>query len=92
MFEDSGAHDDVCPLEDARYDAIVLWCETRDPASTQGSDSILAFDLAITAGAHRGDTLTVLAPRAVLGDRGDLDVVGVPCVLTVRDGRPLIEW
>jgi hypothetical protein len=83
----SGAHEHVCPLDDARYDAIVVWCDAHAE-----DDQIVVFDLAITAGAHRGDTLTVLAARRVLGRRSELDVVGVPCVLVVRDSHPTIEW
>jgi len=81
----AGRHDDVSPLDDARYDAIVVWCEPRN-------EEKVAFDVAITAGPRRGDVVTVVAPRSVLRGRSELDAAGVPCVLVVEHGEPLIEW
>jgi hypothetical protein len=72
-------------MADARYDAIVVWCDDRD-------DTTVAVDLAITAGDHKGDAVTVVAARRALRGRTPLDVVGLPCTLVVRDGAPSIEW
>jgi len=70
------------PLVDGVYDAFVVWAETRD-------DDALTLDLAVTTGAHKGDVVSVRAPRA---NRDPLDVVGIPCTLRVERGQPKVEW
>jgi hypothetical protein len=70
------------PLADGVYDAFVVWAETRD-------DGALALDLTITAGARKGDVVSV---RATNAPRDAIDLVGLPCTLRVSAGQPLVEW
>ena len=70
------------PLADGIYDAFVVWAEERD-------DGALALDLTITTGARKGDVVSV---RATDAHRDALALVGMPCTLHVRDGRPRVEW
>jgi hypothetical protein len=70
------------PFADGVYDAFVVWAETRD-------DGAIALDLAITAGARKGDVVSV---RAANAPRAAIDLVGMPCTLHVRDGEPRVEW
>jgi hypothetical protein len=77
-------------LPDGAYDAFVVWIDERD-------DDMLAVDLTVIAGAHKGDVVCVVAPRdAVCTTMGAdtrvdvLDLVGVPCTLHVELGRPRI--
>jgi hypothetical protein len=70
------------PLADGVYDAFVVWAETRD-------DGALALDLTITAGARKGDVVSV---RATNAPRDAIDLVGIPCTLRVSAGQPLVEW
>lgn len=77
-------------LPDGVYDAFVVWVDERD-------DDMLAVDLAVIAGAHKGDVVCVVASpdatRAGLGVAGRadvLDLVGVPCTLHVERGMPRI--
>jgi hypothetical protein len=77
-------------LPDGVYDAFVVWIDERD-------DDMLAVDLTVIAGAHKGDVVSVVATRDAvctgLGiDRraGALDLVGVPCTLHVEHGQPRI--
>ena len=77
-------------LPDGVYDAFVVWIDERE-------DDMLAVDLTIIAGAHKGDVVCVVAARdtvcASVGvdTRVDaLDLVGVPCTLHVEHSRPRI--
>jgi hypothetical protein len=70
------------PLADGVYDAFVVWAETRD-------DGAVALDLTITAGARKGDVVSV---RATSAPRDAIDLVGMPCTLRVRAGEPRVEW
>jgi hypothetical protein len=70
------------PLADGVYDAFVVWAESRD-------DGALTIDLAITAGARKGDVVSV---RAVTAPRDSIELVGLPCTLRVSAGEPRVEW
>ena len=71
--------DDVA-LSDGRYDAFIVWAESRD-------DDHIAFDLTITTGSHKGEVLTV-----IMRSRADpIALVGLPCTLEVVDGEPSID-
>ena len=70
------------PLADGVYDAFVVWAETRD-------DGAIALDLTITTGARKGDVVSVRATSAP-GDA--IELVGMPCTLSVHAGEPLVEW
>jgi hypothetical protein len=77
-------------LPDGVYDAFVVWIDERE-------GNMLAVDLTVIAGAHKGDVVCVVASsavtRAALGvaARADaLGLVGVPCTLHVEQGLPRI--
>jgi hypothetical protein len=77
-------------LPDGAYDAFVVWVDARD-------DGMLAVDLTVIAGAHKGDVVCVTASpgatRAALhvaAAADVLDLVGVPCTLHVERGAPRI--
>ena len=70
------------PLADGVYDAFVVWAETRD-------DGAVALDLTITAGARKGDVVSI---RATSAPRDAIDLVGMPCTLRVSAGQPRVEW
>ena len=70
------------PFADGVYDAFVVWADTRD-------DGAIALDLTITAGARKGDVVSV---RATNAPRAAIDLVGMPCTLHVREGEPRVEW
>jgi hypothetical protein len=64
---------------DGTYDVIVVDAEPGEAAGT------VLVDLAIAAGDHRGEIVTVTA--AGLG-RDPLDLLAVPGTLVVTDGEP----
>ncbi|MCB0977024.1 MAG: hypothetical protein KDB02_06155 [Acidimicrobiales bacterium] len=68
---------------DGRYDAIVV---DADPAGADDTDTVL-LELAIAAGEHKGEVVTVTASG--LG-RDPLDLLAVPATLTVSDGEPTV--
>jgi hypothetical protein len=77
-------------LPDGAYDAYVLWVDER-------GDDMLAVDLTVVAGAHKGDVVCVVASsaaaRAGLGiavRADELALVGLPCTLHVERGLPRI--
>ncbi len=77
-------------LPDGVYDTFVVWVDERD-------DDMLATDLTVIAGAHKGDVVCVVASRDTtyagvgIGARADvLDLVGLPCTLHVDEGTPRI--
>jgi hypothetical protein len=67
-------------LDDGAYDAFVVWAERRD-------DGRVTFDLTITTGVYKGETLGVSGPAT----RDPIDLVGLPCTLVVEDGQPRVE-
>ncbi len=60
-------------LDDGTYDAFIIWAEQRDDG--------VALDLTITTGAHRGDVINIVT--STFATRDALDLVGLPCTLTV---------
>ena len=70
-------------LPDGQYDAVVVDAESPDP---DHADTI-AIDLAVLAGEHKGELVTVTASGL---DRDPLDLLAVPATLTVVDGRPTL--
>ncbi len=70
------------PVSDGTYDTFVVWAETRD-------DGKVALDLTITAGARKGDVLSVRASNV---PRDPVELVGLPCTLLVEDSQPRVEW
>jgi hypothetical protein len=69
-------------LGDGTYEAIVV-----DVGS--GEDGAVVIELAIAAGAHRGEVVRVVE-RAHEGD--PVDLLGVPATLTVTDGQPSVTF
>ncbi len=65
---------------DGRYDAIFVDAD-------EGDDGAVVLELAIAAGEHRGEVVTITATG--LG-RDPLDLLAVPATLTVTDGAPTV--
>jgi hypothetical protein len=75
----------VVVLEDGSYDVIVV--DVTDDGG-KGADRVVALELAVLAGSHKGEVVTVHAA----GLRGDeLDLLGIPGTLTVLDGEPSVQ-
>lgn len=70
------------PVGDGKYDAFVVWAESRD-------DGTIALDLTITTGARKGEVLSV---RAANVSRDPVDLVGLPCTLVVENAQPRVKW
>lgn len=71
-------------LEDGTYDVIVVDAEEAD-AETAGSALAARVDVAVLAGAHKGEVLTLTARG--LG-RDPMDLLAVPGTLVVAGGVP----
>ena len=67
-------------LADGTYDAVVVDAE-------EAGNGAVALDLAVLAGPHRGEMVTVHATGL---QRDALDLLAVPAVLTVTDGEPTV--
>ncbi|HVX17726.1 MAG TPA: hypothetical protein VHA73_06815 [Acidimicrobiales bacterium] len=77
-------------LPDGRYDAVVVDADEVVDADGPSGAAVVRVDLAIAAGEHRGEVVTVHA--AGLGDRDPLDLLAVPVTLTVADGQPKVRF
>jgi hypothetical protein len=73
---------EVFPLEDATYDVIVVDA-TDDP-----SGAVVRLELAITAGAHKGEVVRITGHNL---QRDPLDLLGLPATLTVAGGVPTLQ-
>jgi hypothetical protein len=71
----------TAPLEDGRYDALILWAEMRDDA--------LALECTITSGDHRGDVVNLAS--SLLSVHDELSLVGMPCTLVVAGDDVRVE-
>ncbi|MFM7068123.1 MAG: hypothetical protein ACKOYM_01565 [Actinomycetes bacterium] len=72
---------DASPLPDGTYDVIVFNVDDSfDP-------SVLVVDLTVTAGEHRGMTMTLTAP-STLGTM--VELIGMPGTLDVVQGTPTL--
>ena len=69
-------------LDDGMYDALVLDAESRD-------DGAIAIELAITAGAHKGDVVMVIATSMTTDP---LSLLGLPATLFVESGSPRVVF
>lgn len=67
-------------LDDGTYEAIVV--DATDDSGT------LVLDLAVLAGAHKGEVVTVSAEGL---DRDALDLLAVPATLSVAGGQPSVQ-
>lgn len=72
-------------LEDGTYDAFVVDATTEP--SEPGRTDALRLDLTILTGPHKGE---VVSMRAVGLGIDELDALGTPAILTVRDGEPTV--
>ena len=71
----------VAPLPDGAYSAFIVDADAV-------ADDVLALDVTITSGPHRGELLTVRATG--LTRRDPVHLLGQPCELIVTDGAPRI--
>ena len=71
----------VAPLPDGTYSAFIVDAD-------RVADDVLALDVTITSGPHRGELLTVRASG--LTRRDPVHLLGQPCELIVTDGAPRI--
>lgn len=71
----------VAPLPDGTYSAFIVDADAV-------ADDVLALDVTITSGPHRGELLTVRATG--LTRRDPVHLLGQPCELIVTDGAPRI--
>lgn len=68
-------------LDDGEYDALVVDADVTDDGGTR-------LELAITAGDHKGDVLSIASSQ----DLGDpLELLGMPATVTVVFGAPSIR-
>ena len=66
------------PLEDGRYDALIVHAE-------HGSDGVVHVELTLTSGPHKGEVVSL---RATSITRDPIDLLALPATLTVVDGVP----
>lgn len=69
-------------LEDGSYEGIVV-------DVTQDGDGGICLAIVVVAGDHKGDVVDVRS--ASLHDDA-IDLLGMPCVLTVADGDPSVVF
>ena len=75
---------DAAVLDDGTYDVLVVDAELgEDP--DDGGRAPLLVDLAVLAGPHKGELITVAAHGI---DRDPLDLLAVPGTVVVTDGQP----
>lgn len=67
-------------LDDGKYDVVVV--DANDDAGT------VVLELAVLAGRHKGEVVTV---RAGGLDRDPIDLLAVPATLTVIDREPTVQ-
>ncbi len=67
-------------LSDGIYDVIVVDAEAVD-----AGDEVVRLELAVLAGPHKGEVLTLTGPAA---GRDPLDLLGVPASLEITNGMP----
>jgi hypothetical protein len=66
-------------LEDGEYDVIVV--------DGEGDDGGMRLEVAVLAGAHKGEVVSIRAEGLGLDP---LETLGLPGTLTVADGRPSV--
>lgn len=69
-------------LGDGSYDVIVV---DADAGSEPGS---VAIDVAVAAGDHRGELVSITASGL---DRDPIDLLAVPATLVITDGTPVLN-
>jgi hypothetical protein len=68
-------------LPDGRYDVFVV--------DANDVDGMLALDLTVLSGAHKGDVVTILATGV---EDDPIELLGTPAVLHVEDGAPRVVF
>ena len=68
-------------LEDGSYEALVI--DVTDDAE------VIVLSITVTAGAHKGEVIDV---RAAGLHSDALDLLAMPCVLTVLNGEPRVVF
>lgn len=68
-------------LIDGTYDALVV------DADGDGTPDAIVLCLTITAGERKGEIVEVVANHL---DHEPLDLLAMPCILVVREGRPTV--
>jgi hypothetical protein len=68
-------------LEDGSYDVFII------DAEEDASRGAMRLELTITRGEHKGEVVSVTAPRDI-GD--EVELLGLPGVLEVTDGVPRV--
>jgi hypothetical protein len=74
----------MSPLDDGTYSAVVV----EAIADVERVD-VVHLELAISAGSRKGD---VIAMTSMGTTRRDIDLLGLPVTLTVRDGMPRVVF
>jgi|JRYE01.1.fsa_nt_gb hypothetical protein len=69
-------------LDDGTYDAVVV---DADAGATPG---LTRVELAIAAGEHKGEVVSISTDEPSIVAREPLDLLALPATLTVVDGRP----
>ena len=69
-------------LPDGSHDVLVVDAQTE-------VDDVVHLELAIVAGAHKGEVVML---RASGIDRDAIDMLGLPATLIVEDGHPRIVF
>lgn len=72
-------------LEDGAYDAFIVDAVTEP--GQPGEAAALHLDLTILTGPHKGE---VVSMSAVGLGVDELDALGMPATLTIRDGEPTV--
>jgi hypothetical protein len=67
-------------LPDGTYDVIVV-------DATEAAGGVLSLEVALLAGEHKGEVVSLQAQGLRIDE---LDALGVPGTLTVRDGAPSV--
>ncbi len=76
-------------LPDGRYDVVIVDAADAAPAGAAAA-RMLSLDLAIAAGEHRGEVVSVNAPASRLGDPDPVDLLAMPATLVVSSGTPSV--
>lgn len=67
-------------LPDGSYEGIVVDVEDRDG---------MCLSIVVTAGQYKGDVVEVRSPHL---HEDAIDLLGMPCVLTVQGGEPSVVF